>query len=150
MRPSNFQGNIHIINFPISTTAAELAALFDDFGLVLGAHIKTIASDGGHLRLGIVAMAPDNAADKAIEALQGYSLGGQKLKLKKAKPPVKGERKAAPRRPAAYAERGDRPERTERQGLSSADLFPARAPTTPPRKVIVEYRGRRGSRLISG
>jgi RNA recognition motif-containing protein len=159
MRPSNFQGNIHIINFPISTTAAELAALFDDYGLVLGAHIKTIASDGGHLRLGIVAMAPDNAADKAIEALQGHVLGGQKLKLKRAKPPVKGERKAAPRRPldrmerpqrADQMDRQDRPQRVDRPVSAPAERFPARAPAGPPRQVIVEYRGRRGSRLISG
>jgi RNA recognition motif-containing protein len=135
MRPSNFQGNIHIINFPSSTSAAELAELFDDFGLVLGAHIKSIPSTGGHLRLGIVSLAPDNIADKAIEALQGYQLGGQKLKLKRAKPPVKGEKKpnqaAAARRPL------------ERPMQSSAELFPARMPAEPPRKVIVEYRGRR-------
>jgi hypothetical protein len=33
---------------------------------------------------------------------------------------------------------------------SSAEWFPARTPAAPPRKVIVEYRGRRGSRLING
>jgi RNA recognition motif-containing protein len=130
MRPTNFQGNIHIINFPSSTSAAELAELFDDFGLVLGAHIKSIPSTGGHLRLGIVSLAPDKVADKAIEALQGYQLGGQKLKLKRAKPPVKGEKKEGARRPI------------ERPMQSSAELFPARV-SEPPRKVIVEYRGRR-------
>lgn len=152
MRPSNFQGNIHIINFPISTTAADLAALFDDFGLVLGAHIKTITSEGGHLRLGIVAIAPDSAADKAIEALQGHVLGGQKLKLKRPKPVVKGEKKAQPRRPdrPVKIERTDRPDRPDRPMLTSSERFPARAPTSPPRQVIVEYRGRRGSRFISG
>jgi RNA recognition motif-containing protein len=130
MRPTNFQGNIHIINFPPSTSAAELAELFDDFGLVLGAHIKSIPSTGGHLRLGIVSLAPDNVADKAIEALQGYQLGGQKLKLKRAKPQVKGEKKQGARRPI------------ERPMQNSAELFPARM-AEPPRKVIVEYRGRR-------
>lgn len=162
MRPSNFQGNIHIINFPLSTTAADLAALFDDYGLVLGAHIKTIQSDGGHLRLGIVAMAPDKAADKAIEALQGHVLGGQKLKLKRAKPPVKGEKKARPPRSVERprlergygldraTERPDSPDRMERALAAAAERFPARPSAAPPRKVIVEYRGRRGSRLISG
>ena len=131
MRPTNFQGNIHIINFPSSTSAAELAELFDEFGLVLGAHIKSIPSTGGHLRLGIVSLAPDKVADKAIEALQGYQLGGQKLKLKRAVPPVKGEKKPGVRRAAP-----------ERSAQSSAELFPARM-SEPPRKVIVEYRGRR-------
>ena len=105
MRPANFQGNIHIINFPSSTSAAELAELFDEFGLVLGAHIKSIPSTGGHLRLGIVSLAPDKVADKAIEALQGYQLGGQKLKLKRAVKPVKGERKAG----APIQRHNDRP-----------------------------------------
>src|SRR5271165_6766336 len=97
MRRSNFQGNVHIINFPAWTAAADLAELFDDFGLVLGAEIKPIESDGGDLRLGIVALAPDAAADKAIEALQGYVIGGQKLKLRRAKSqPPRGERKPRP------------------------------------------------------
>jgi RNA recognition motif-containing protein len=142
MRSSNFQGNIHVINFPASTSAAELAELFDEFGLVMGAHIKSIPSTGGHLRLGIVSLAPDKVADKAIEALQGYQMGGQKLKLKRAVPPVKGERK-----PNAGRPRNDRPaqsERSERPKLNynAAERFPAQA-EAPPRKVIVEYRGRR-------
>jgi len=149
MRPTNFQGNIHIINFPSSTSAAELAELFDEFGLVLGAHIKSIPSTGGHLRLGIVSLAPDKVADKAIEALQGYQMGGQKLKLKRAVKPVKGERKpgsAPPRRadrpaprPASYgSDRGYSTPTT----YNSAEHFPAQ-PQVEPRKVIVEYRGRR-------
>jgi len=145
MRPSNFQGNIHIINFPVDVTAADLAALFDDFGLVLGAHVKTIPAEGGQMRLGIVAIAPDDAADRAIEALQGHAIGGQKLKLKKAKPYVK---------PVKVKSATVTPRRPERAPLSmsysSAERFPARASTEPPRKVIVEYRGRRGSRIISG
>jgi RNA recognition motif-containing protein len=142
MRPSNFQGNIHIINFPSSTSAAELAELFDEFGLVLGAHIKSIPSTGGHLRLGIVSLAPDKVADKAIEALQGYQLGGQKLKLKRAVKPVKGERK--PGAPAGAPRRTDRPAVAPRpMAYNSAEHFPAHAPAEPPRKVIVEYRGRR-------
>jgi RNA recognition motif-containing protein len=141
MRPSNFQGNIHIINFPSSTSAAELAELFDDFGLVLGAHIKSIPSTGGHLRLGIVSLAPDKVADTAIEALQGYQMGGQKLKLKRAVKPAKGEKKAnaAPRRQGI-----DRPAQPARSmNYNPAEHFPAAAPAEPPRKVIVEYRGRR-------
>jgi RNA recognition motif-containing protein len=140
MRPSNFQGNIHIINFPPSTSAAELAELFDEFGLVLGAHIKSIPSTGGHLRLGIVSLAPDKVADKAIEALQGYQMGGQKLKLKRAVKPVKGEKKAG----AAPQRRPDRPAPPPRPAAyNPAEHFPAATPAEPPRKVIVEYRGRR-------
>jgi hypothetical protein len=90
-------------------------------------------------------------------------LGGQKLKLKRAVPPVKGERKPAPRRAERspidrpYADRpgGDRPAMDrlgiERPTLSaSRERFPAMAPQEPPRKVIVEYRNRRGVRTITG
>jgi RNA recognition motif-containing protein len=163
MRPANFQGNIHIINFPPETTAADLAGLFDDYGLVLGAHIKRVPQESGSLRLGIVAIAPNEAADKAIEALQGHVLGGQKLKLKKAVPPVKPDKKAKAARPRTerppYADRAPAMDRAaftdhagygERPTLSVArERFPAAA-QEPPRKVIVEYRGRRGSRVISG
>jgi RNA recognition motif-containing protein len=141
MRPANFQGNIHIINFPSSTSAAELAELFDEFGLVLGAHIKSIPSTGGHLRLGIVSLAPDKVADKAIEALQGYQMGGQKLKLKRAVKPVKGEKKAGAPAQRRTLDRPAAPARTI--NYNSAEHFPAHAPAEPPRKVIVEYRGRR-------
>jgi len=127
MRPVNFQGNIHIINFPAGTAAGDLAALFDEFGLVMGAHIKSIASTGGNLRLGIVSIAPDSAADRAIEALQGFSMGGQKLKLKRAKPPVKSKPQTGQRR-------------VERPHAASEDRFPAPIYAEPPRKVIVEYR----------
>ena len=162
MRPANFQGNIHIINFPAETTAADLAGLFDDYGLVLGAHIKRVPQESGSLRLGIVAIAPNEAADKAIEASQGHVIGGQKLKLKRAVPPAKGEKKAnKPARPRterpAYPDRNfdraafpDRDAYGDRPTLSVArERFPAAA-QEPPRKVIVEYRNRRGSRLISG
>jgi RNA recognition motif-containing protein len=137
MRRSSFQGNVHIINFPSWTAAADLAELFDDFGLVLGAQIKPIESEGGDLRLGIVALAPDSAADKAIEALQGHVIGGQKLKLRRPKPQPPREKKARPakqQRPPQLAANGNI--------ADSADYFPA-THAAPPRKVIVEYRGRR-------
>jgi len=140
MRRFNFQGNVHIINFPAWTAASDLAELFDDFGLVLGAQIKPIESEGGgDLRLGIVALAPDSAADKAIEALQGHVMGGQKLKLKRAKPqPPKGERKARPPKP----QQAPAPRPAGGYAAEAADYFPA-AQAAPPKKVIVEYRGRR-------
>lgn len=135
MRRSNFQGNVHIINFPAWTAAADLAELFDEFGIVLGAEIKAIESDGGELRLGIVAVAPDKAADKAIEALQGTMIGGQKLKLKRAKPqPVRD-----PAKPRA--------QRAARPAADPVELFPVRTNAPPPRQVIVEYRGRRAKRV---
>lgn len=142
MRRSNFQGNVHIINFPAWTAAADLAELFDEFGLVLGAQIKPIESEGGgDFRLGIVALAPDSAADKAIEALQGHVIGGQKLKLRRPKPQPPREKKARPAMPRQERP-PQRPMAARDYGAEAAEYFPA-SQAAPPRKVIVEYRGRR-------
>jgi len=143
MRPWNFQGNVHIINFPAWAQPAHLAELFDEFGIVLGAEIKEIESDGGELRMGIVSVAPDKAADKAIEALQGYVMGGQKLKLKRAKVQPRPEPKPRTARPA----RPPRP--AVDRAADAAEMYPAVTHAPPPRQVIVEYRGRRSKSRIS-
>jgi RNA recognition motif-containing protein len=152
MRQSSFQGNVHIINFPAGVTPGDLAALFDDFGLVMGAQIKSIPSTGGNLRLGIVSIAPDDAADRAIEALQGYRMGDQKLKLKRAVPPPKPDPAARSARPAPRpappsprpydAMQADPFAGPAERFSAAADRFPAAAEPAP-RKVIVEYKKRR-------
>ena len=143
MRPTRFQGNVHILNFPASTEAAELAELFDAFGIVLGAQIKTVSSASGTIRMGIVAVAPDAAADAAIVALQGHKMGNSKIRLVRAKAP--------PKRPAKSAAQRARSGLTETPAPAPAERYPAKAAGAEPRKVIVEYRGRRShtTRLIS-
>ncbi len=162
MRPSSFQGNVHIINFPAGTAAADLAALFDDFGIVMGAQIKSIPSTGGNLRLGIVSVAPDKAADKAIEALQGYQMGGQKLKLVRPKPqpqPAPKPRQARTERPrpqpqppiqAQPQSQSRRIEEYHAAQSPAGERYPAMAQMEPPRKVIVEYKKNRSLSRLSG
>jgi RNA recognition motif-containing protein len=133
MRPINFQGNVHVLNFPPETTPGELAALFDDYGLVMGAQIKMIETAGGRQRLGIVALAPDTAADRAVEALQGHALGDRKLRLVRTEPQIRKARPPAPRKAP--------PPSADRYGGASVEHFAPRP--RAPRQVIVEYRGRR-------
>jgi hypothetical protein len=51
MRAPHFQGNIVVSNLPGEFTAGELAALFDDFGLVLGAQMDRARAGKGSIIL---------------------------------------------------------------------------------------------------
>src|SRR6202046_2589322 len=94
MGAPHFHGNIVVSNLPEGLTAVELASLFDDFGLVLGAEM-----DRRRARQGSIMLAPEPAVAKAIDALHGQSLAERKLKVVRAPPPVKKPKpaNAAPR-----------------------------------------------------
>lgn len=127
MRRWSFQGNILVSNFSDKTTPSAIAELFDDYGLVLGVEIKEVVSNAGTRVIAIVALAPETAVDKAIEGLQGHSLDGRKIKLKRS---VQKE-KSADVKPAVSVAR------------SHTSLPPAPVQESPPtirRKVVVEYR----------
>jgi RNA recognition motif-containing protein len=133
MRRANFQGNVLVSNLPEEITPAELAALFDDYGLVLGAMIRQIPSNAGQIPLGIIALAPEAGADRAIEALHGTLLGTRKLKVQKARP-----RPKSPKSPVTAAAI-EQPSAPPAQGLEKRD---AAMQTAGASKVIVEYRSR--------
>jgi hypothetical protein len=128
MYPSNFHGNVHIANIPAAATAGDLAALLDEFGIVMGGFIRTVETDSGASRVCIISLAPDKAADKAIAALQGFEMDGHKLELIRPAAPVKPEPK--PRAP--------RPER--RAAPKPVAAAPIQAPVEPARQVVVEYK----------
>ncbi len=128
MYPSTFYGNVHIANFPADATAGDLAALLDEFGIVMGGFIQTVETDAGASRICVISLAPDKAADKAIAALQGFEMDGHKLALL---------RPAAPIKPAPKP-RAPRPER--RVAPKTVDAAPIQAPVEPARQVVVEYK----------
>ena len=147
MRAPNFHGNINVSNLPEGFTAVELAALFDDFGLVLGAEMNRNKPRHGSLML-----APESAVEKAIEALNSQALAGRALKVSRAPPPVKRPKPAlrsvAPRpafdaRPTPSVERGA-PEHVadavRRFRALDGDSPAAPVPGAPTRQVVVEYR----------
>lgn len=104
MRAAPFKGNIVVTNMPEDFTGAALAALFDDFGLVIGAVIERPNGDETRALRGVVSLAPPSAVEAAIGALDGQVIGARHLKVRKAPEPAKRPKKAAgPRRAARPA-----------------------------------------------
>lgn len=150
MRAPQFHGNVVVSNLPEGFTAVELAALFDDFGLVLGAEM-----DRRRARQGSIILAPEPAVAKAIEALNGQTLAERALKVVRAPAPVRKPKpaNAAPRlaRPVPVAATVEpvrpRPYIAPDQIADAIRRFRGAeegvaSPATPsaPRQVVVEYR----------
>jgi RNA recognition motif-containing protein len=136
MHAAPFKGNLIITNLPHDMTGSQLADLFDGFGMVIGAEIRYIPAVAGTATIGVVALAPDDAVERAIEAVNLTMIGDRQVKVGRAKQrPPKAKVTRAPSNGAAS------PVRT----LSSPTLVP-QAPK-PQKTVIVEYKPRR--RLIS-
>lgn len=148
MRRPGFKGNILVSNLPREFTGADLAALFDAYGLVLGAMINPVEAGTDRAPRGLVDLAPANAVEEAIRALDGHKIGAHHIKVRKAPEPP-------PRRP--------RPPRPGMQGgmrrvapppapaAEEMDVPPPRPPT-PPRRPIVERRSlpTRRPRFVDG
>lgn len=98
MRAVVFKGNVVVTNLPVDWTAEQLADLFDQYGLVLGAKIERWHDRPGGGQ-GSIDMAPDTSVDKAIEALNGTVVGGSKITVKRA-PKAKAKAPKIAARPA--------------------------------------------------
>lgn len=138
MRAAQFKGNIVVTNMPENFTGSALAALFDDYGLVLGAVIEHPQGDTERAPRGLVSLAPPSAVETAIQSLDGQVIESRHLKVRKAPEPKKrapgqGKPGAAARRPA----RADKPRATA-SAAAMADYSPA--PVVVRRAPIVERR----------
>jgi|GEM_PF-945273 len=108
MRMAPFKGNIVVTNMPENFTGSALAALFDDFGLVIGAVIERPNGDEARALRGLVSLAPPSAVEAAIQSLDGRVIDSRHLKVRKAPEPKKkapgarppGAKPSAARRPA--------------------------------------------------
>jgi RNA recognition motif-containing protein len=138
MRAAQFKGNIVVTNMPENFTGSALAALFDDYGLVLGAVIEHPQGDTERAPRGLVSLAPPSAVETAIQSLDGQVIDSRHLKVRKAPEPKKrapGQAKPtmATRRPA----RADKP-RVTAPAAAVTDYNPA--PVVVRRAPIVERR----------
>jgi RNA recognition motif-containing protein len=137
MRAAQFKGNIVVTNMPENFTGAALAALFDDFGLVLGAVIEHPNGDVERAPRGLVSLAPPSAVETAIRSLDGQVIDSRHLKVRKAPEPKKrapGQAKPAQaRRP-----RMDMPRAAASAAASMTDYTPT--PVVVRRAPIVERR----------
>jgi RNA recognition motif-containing protein len=75
---------IYVGNIPFSSTKQDVEELFEKHGQVHSVKFITDRISGKFRGFGFVEMDED-AADKAIEELDGYSLGGRNLKINEAK-----------------------------------------------------------------
>jgi RNA recognition motif-containing protein len=127
MRPNNkFRGNVFVANLPLEFSDEQLAALFDPFGLVLGAYLARDPVTHAKKGYGLVNLAPDRVAAEAVKAINGQQIGGRRVEAKLADPNM-AITLPKPRRPV------------HGPGYDAAPLStPVAAP--PRRPVVVEYR----------
>ncbi len=83
--------NLFVGNLSFQTTESELQALFEQFGETTRVQIMTDRDTGRSRGFGFVEMADDDAAAKAIEALNGKELGGRALNVNEARPKPEGK-----------------------------------------------------------
>lgn len=73
--------NLFVGNLPFSTGSPELEELFTPFGEVSRAQVITDRDTGRSRGFGFVEMDSDEAAQKAIDELDGSDFGGRQLKV---------------------------------------------------------------------
>lgn len=138
MRAPRFKGNVIIWNLPPEFTASDVAALFDDYGLVLGATVKRWDDAPDRGPRGLVDLAPEPAVRRAIEALDGSTVGTRKIKVRRVQEAVKPP--ASPR-PVARPAPQTRPVVVERKSSVERKLVLADRKLAAERNgPIVEYR----------
>jgi cold-inducible RNA-binding protein len=80
---------IYVGNLSFQTTESDITQAFSGFGSVESVSIITDRDTGRSKGFGFVQMADDDAADKAINSLNGTELGGRNLTVNEARPMVK-------------------------------------------------------------
>ncbi len=73
--------NIYVGNLPFQTNSSDLEALFAAHGEVTSAQVISDRDTGRSRGFGFVEMASADAANAAIEALDGYDYDGRRLKV---------------------------------------------------------------------
>jgi len=137
MRAAQFKGNIVVTNMPENFTGSALAALFDDYGLVLGAVIERPQGSEERAPRGLVSLAPPSAVETAIQSLDGQVLESRHLKVRKAPEPKK---RAPGAKPASAARRAARPDAARAPAVAASSSAYPPAPVVVRRAPIVERR----------
>jgi len=84
--------NIYVGNLSFDSSEDQVRSLFEAYGAVDKVSIITDRDTGQPRGFAFVEMADDDAANKAIEALNGTSLGGRNLNVNEARPKVERPR----------------------------------------------------------
>jgi cold-inducible RNA-binding protein len=107
---------IYVGNLPFTATSESLSEVFGKFGEVGSSKIITDRDTGRSKGFGFIEMSDSEAADSAIEKLNGSDLGGRALTVNEARPMEKREggfgggagRSNSPRGGDRGGDRGDR------------------------------------------
>ncbi|SFP00777.1 RNA recognition motif domain-containing protein [Hydrogenimonas thermophila] len=78
--------NIYVGNLSYRMSDGELREVFSEFGEVSSARIINDRETGRSKGFGFVEMPDDNAANEAIEALNGKEVSGRNLRVNEARP----------------------------------------------------------------
>jgi cold-inducible RNA-binding protein len=78
--------NLFVGNMNFQTSESDLRALFEPFGEIVRIQVMTDRDTGRSRGFGFVEMADDEAAAKAIAALNGKELDGRALNVNEARP----------------------------------------------------------------
>jgi len=78
--------NLFVGNLNFQTTEGDLRALFEPFGEIVRVQVMTDRQTGRSRGFGFVEMSDDEAATKAMEALNGKEVGGRNLNVNEARP----------------------------------------------------------------
>ncbi|CAN5566827.1 RNA-binding protein [soil metagenome] len=78
--------NIYVGNLPYSMGDAELRQSFEEFGAVSNASVVKDKFTGRSRGFGFVEMPDTDAANNAIESMNGRNLGGRPLVANEARP----------------------------------------------------------------
>lgn len=82
---------LYVGNLPYSISDSQLQEEFSRFGAVSSAKIITDRETGRSKGFGFVEMEDDNAANQAIEGMNGQSMGGRNINVSEARPPAPRE-----------------------------------------------------------
>ncbi len=77
--------NLYVGNLTFNTTSSDLETLFAPHGAVTKAQVITDRDTGRSRGFGFVEMATSEAANAAIDALNGHSIDGRNLTVNVAK-----------------------------------------------------------------
>ncbi len=77
---------IYVGNLPASVSDQELESIFNTYGSVKTAHVIKDKMTGESRGFGFVEMAQDEDGDNAINALNGFEVQGQKMRVSEARP----------------------------------------------------------------
>jgi len=77
---------LYVGNLNYTTTEATLSGLFEPFGEVLSVHVVTDRMTGQSRGFAFVEMAEREAAEKAIQQLNGRVVDGRSIRVAEARP----------------------------------------------------------------